>query len=395
MGKAEVWGERDAKKLPLQNRKGNKNMIELQHLQKKYPNSIPLKDVNVTINKGDVIAIIGASGCGKSTLLRCINMLDPPTSGKIIVSGEDITAKGYDLNRLRMKVGMIFQSFNLFSHQSVIENVMQPQMKLLGRSKQEAYDKAYSLLLAMGLSKQQFQFPDQISGGQQQRVAIARALAMDPDILLLDEPTSALDPTMVGEVETVIYELAKRGTTMLLVTHDMNFARNVSNRVFYMDEGGVYEDGTPEQVFGNPQREKTRRFIRRISSLTLNIVDGEFDYPKTISDIENFAARQGLDVRMGHKLQMIFEELCAIYFPKRAGESFCASVVFEYNKENEAVILSIDHNAGEVSQEEMLSDLSFLIVRRLVSELDQAVVEDESGAQKHRMTLIVREEGEK
>lgn len=395
MGKAEVWGEHDAKKLPLQNRKGNKNMIELQHLQKKYPNSIPLKDVNVTINKGDVIAIIGASGCGKSTLLRCINMLDPPTSGKIIVSGEDITAKGYDLNRLRMKVGMIFQSFNLFSHQSVIENVMQPQMKLLGRSKQEAYDKAYSLLSAMGLSRQQFQFPDQISGGQQQRVAIARALAMDPDILLLDEPTSALDPTMVGEVETVIYELAKRGTTMLLVTHDMNFARNVSNRVFYMDEGGVYEDGTPEQVFGNPQREKTRRFIRRISSLTLNIVDGEFDYPKTISDIENFAARQGLDVRMGHKLQMIFEELCAIYFPKRAGESFCASVVFEYNKENEAVILSIDHNAGEVSQEEMLSDLSFVIVRRLVSELDQTVVEDESGAQKHRMTLIVREEGEK
>ena len=395
MGKAEVWGERDAKKLPLQNRKGNKNMIELQHLQKKYPNSIPLKDVNVTIKKGDVIAIIGASGCGKSTLLRCINMLDPPTSGKIIVGGEDITAKGYDLNRLRMKVGMIFQSFNLFSHQSVIENVMQPQMKLLGRSKQEAYDKAYSLLLAMGLSKQQFQFPDQISGGQQQRVAIARALAMDPDILLLDEPTSALDPTMVGEVETVIYELAKRGTTMLLVTHDMNFARNVSNRVFYMDEGGVYEDGTPEQVFGNPQREKTRRFIRRISSLTLNIVDGEFDYPKTISDIENFAARQGLDVRMGHKLQMIFEELCAIYFPKRAGENFCASVVFEYNKENEAVILSIDHNAGEVSQEEMLSDLSFVIVRRLVSELDQTVVEDEGGAQKHRMTLIVREEGEK
>lgn len=395
MGKAEVWGEHDAKKLPLQNRKGNKNMIELQHLQKKYPNSIPLKDVNVTINKGDVIAIIGASGCGKSTLLRCINMLDPPTSGKIIVGGEDITAKGYDLNRLRMKVGMIFQSFNLFSHQSVIENVMQPQMKLLGRSKQEAYDKAYSLLLAMGLSKQQFQFPDQISGGQQQRVAIARALAMDPDILLLDEPTSALDPTMVGEVETVIYELAKRGTTMLLVTHDMSFARNVSNRVFYMDEGGVYEDGTPEQIFGNPQREKTRRFIRRISSLTLNIVDGEFDYPKTISDIENFAARQGLDVRMGHKLQMIFEELCAIYFPKRAGENFCASVVFEYNKENEAVILSIDHNAGEVSQEEMLSDLSFVIVRRLVSELDQAVVADESGAQKHRMTLLVREEGGK
>ena len=153
-----------------------KNMIELQHLQKAYPNSMPLKDVCTTIHKGDVIAVIGASGCGKSTLLRCINMLDPPTGGKIIVGGEDITAPGYDLNRLRMKVGMIFQSFNLFSHQSVIENIMQPQMKLLGRSKQEAYDKAYSLLSVMGLSRQQFQFPDQISGGQQQRVAIARAL---------------------------------------------------------------------------------------------------------------------------------------------------------------------------------------------------------------------------
>jgi polar amino acid transport system ATP-binding protein len=370
-------------------------MIELQHLQKKYPNSMPLKDVNVTIHKGDVIAVIGASGCGKSTLLRCINMLDPPTSGKIIVGGEDITERGYDLNRLRMKVGMIFQSFNLFSHQSVIENVMQPQMKLLGRSKQEAYDKAYSLLSVMGLSKQQFQFPDQISGGQQQRVAIARALAMDPDILLLDEPTSALDPTMVGEVETVIYELAKRGTTMLLVTHDMNFARNVSNRVFYMDEGGVYEDGTPEQIFGNPKREKTRRFIRGISSLTVNIVDGEFDYPKTISDIEKFAARQGLSVRTGHKLQMIFEELCAIYFPKKAEKKFCASVVFEYNKEKEAVILSIDHNAGEVSDEEMLSDLSFVIVRRFVGEVSQSVVTEEGGAEKHRMTLTVREEGEK
>ena len=365
-------------------------MIELLHLQKAYPNSTPLKDVCATIREGDVIAVIGASGCGKSTLLRCINMLDPPTGGKIIVDGEDITAPGYDLNRLRMKVGMIFQSFNLFSHQSIIENVMQPQMKLLGRSKQEAYDKAYSLLSVMGLSRQQFQFPDQISGGQQQRVAIARALAMDPDILLLDEPTSALDPTMVGEVETVIYELAKRGTTMLLVTHDMNFARNVSNRVFYMDEGGIYEDGTPEQIFQNPQKEKTRRFIRGISSLTVNIADGELDFPKTVSDIEKFAARQGLDARMGHKLVMVFEELCAIYFSEKTGKKFCASVVFEYNKEKEAVMLSIDHNAGLISEEDMLSDISFVIVRRLVDELEQTPAAEEAGSAQYRMTLTVR-----
>ena len=370
-------------------------MIELRHLQKAYPNAMPLKDVCTTIHKGDVIAVIGASGCGKSTLLRCINMLDPPTGGQIIVGGEDITAPGYDLNRLRMKVGMIFQSFNLFSHQSVIENVMQPQMKLLGRSKQEAYDKAYSLLSVMGLTKQQFQFPDQISGGQQQRVAIARALAMDPDILLLDEPTSALDPTMVGEVEAVIYELAKRGTTMLLVTHDMNFARNVSNRVFYMDEGGVYEDGTPEQIFRNPQKEKTRRFIRGMSSLTVNIGDDELDYPKTVSDIEKFAVRQGLDARMAHKLQMIFEELCVICLPEKAENKFCASVTFEYDKDKQAVVLSIDHNAGLVSEEALLSDISFVIVRRLVDELEQSVHTDESGAERYHMTLTVLEGGNK
>ena len=370
-------------------------MIELVHVQKQYPNSMPLKDVCATIHKGDVIAVIGASGCGKSTLLRCINMLDPPTGGKIIVGGEDITAPGYDLNRLRMKVGMIFQSFNLFSHQSLIENIMQPQMKLLGRSKQEAYDKAYSLLSVMGLSRQQFQFPDQISGGQQQRVAIARALAMDPDILLLDEPTSALDPAMVGEVETVIYDLAKRGTTMLLVTHDMNFARNVSNRVFYMDEGGVYEDGPPEQIFQNPQKEKTRRFIRGLSSLTVNITDGQFDYPKVISDIEKFATRQGLDARMGHKLQMVFEELCAIYFLEKAGTEFWASVVFEYIKDKKAVIVSIDHNAGLVSEEEILSDISFVIVRRLVNELKQTFIPEQQGAAHYRMTLTVGEGGGK
>ena len=370
-------------------------MIELLHLQKAYPNSTPLKDVCATIHKGDVIAVIGASGCGKSTLLRCINMLDPPTGGKIIVSGEDITAPGYDLNRLRMKVGMIFQSFNLFLHQSIIENVMQPQMKLLGRSKQEAYDKAYSLLSVMGLSKQQFQFPDQISGGQQQRVAIARALAMDPDILLLDEPTSALDPTMVGEVEAVIYELAKRGTTMLLVTHDMNFARSVSNRVFYMDEGGIYEDGTPEQIFHHPQKEKTRRFIRGISSLTVNIKNGEFDLSQAVSDIEKFATRQGLDARTGHKLVMIFEELCAIYFPEKTEKNFCASVVFEYNKEEDAVVLSIDHNAGLISEEDLLSDISFVIVRRLIDELEQTPVAEQAGIAQYRMTLTVKKGGGK
>jgi polar amino acid transport system ATP-binding protein len=200
---------------------------------------------------------------------------------------------------------------------------------------------------------------------------------------------------MVGEVEAVIYDLAKRGTTMLLVTHDMNFARNVSNRVFYMDEGGVYEEGTPEQIFHNPQKEKTRRFIHGISSLTVQISNGEFDYPKTISDIEKFATRHGLDARTEHKLQMIFEELCAIYFPEKAGKPFCASVVFEYSKEKEAVILSIDHNAGFISEEEMSSNISLVIVRRLLNDLEQSVATEESGTEQCHLILTVGKGGSK
>ena len=364
-------------------------MITLCNLQKSYTESTPLKDVCATINKGDVIAIIGASGCGKSTLLRCINMLDPPTGGKIIVDGEDITAPGYDLNRLRMRIGMIFQSFNLFAHQSVIENIMHPQMKLLGLGKQEAYDNAYSLLSDMGLTKQQFKFPDQLSGGQKQRVAIARALAMNPDVLLLDEPTSALDPSMVGEVEKVIYDLAKRGTTMLLVTHDMNFARNVSNRVFFLADGGVYEEGTPEQIFKHPQKEKTRRFIRGIYSLVVNVCD-EFDYPKTVSDIAKFGMRHNFDSRIVHKLQMIFEELCVIYLPRKKGADFRASVVFEYREDTDSVVLTIEHNADIVSQEEMESDLSFVIVRRIAEEFTQ-----ETACEQNRMILTIGKGGDK
>ncbi|MBR5229161.1 MAG: amino acid ABC transporter ATP-binding protein, partial [Firmicutes bacterium] len=173
-------------------------MIQIEHLKKQYERVTPLKDINLTVNKGDVISLIGPSGCGKSTLLRCVNMLETPTEGKIIINGDDITQPKYNLNKLRLNVGMIFQRFYLFQHQTVIENIMKPQMKLLGRSKQEAYDKALALLSSVGLAEFQFQFPDKLSGGQQQRVAIARALAMDPEILLLDEPTSALDPAMVS-----------------------------------------------------------------------------------------------------------------------------------------------------------------------------------------------------
>ena len=223
-------------------------MIKIEHLRKEYPTAVPLKDVNVEIHKGDVISVIGPSGTGKSTLIHCINMLDQPTSGKIFVDGEEITAKGCDVARIRRKMGMVFQHFNLFPHMTVIENIMSAPMDLLGKSKQEAYDKGIELLRKVGLADKALDYPDVMSGGQKQRVAIARALAMEPEIILFDEPTSALDPTMIGEVQAVIRDLAKQGTTMIIVTHEMKFAREVADRIVFMHEGVIAAQGTPEEI---------------------------------------------------------------------------------------------------------------------------------------------------
>ena len=210
-------------------------MIKIEHLRKEYPNITPLKDVSVEINDGDVIAVIGPSGTGKSTLLRCINMLEKPTEGCILVNGTDVTDPGCDLGKVRQKMGMVFQSFNLFGHLTVIENIMLSPMDLLGKSRQEAYDEGMRLLRTVGLAEKALNYPDELSGGQKQRIAIARTLAMDPDTILFDEPTSALDPTMVGEVQAVIRDLAKTGKTLMIVTHEMNFARAVSHRVCFLD----------------------------------------------------------------------------------------------------------------------------------------------------------------
>lgn len=284
-------------------------MIVIRNLRKEYPNITPLQNVNAEIKKGDVISIIGPSGTGKSTLLRCINRLETPTSGEILVDGVDICAKKADLPGLRRKMGMVFQSFNLFGHMSIIENLMRAPMDLLRKSKREAYDCGMELLQIVGLASKAENYPDELSGGQKQRVAIARALAMEPEILLFDEPTSALDPTMVGEVLSVIKRLADSGLTMLIVTHEMNFAKNVSNRVFYMDEGIIYEDGTPQQIFDDPKKEKTRRFIRQLKVLSLVIDRSDFDFPAINSSLEEFGRKQMMPQRQIYRTQLVFEEL--------------------------------------------------------------------------------------
>ena len=264
-------------------------MIEIKHLRKEFDDdTIPLKDINVTINKGDIISIIGPSGTGKSTLLRCINMLTEPTSGSIIVDGQDITERGCNLNEVRKHMGMVFQSFNLFGHLTVIENIMNPQITLLKRSRQEAYDKAMYLLQSVGLASKVFNYPDELSGGQQQRIAIARTLAMDPDIILFDEPTSALDPSMIGEVQSVIKLLANTGRTMMIVTHEMDFARKISNRILFMYDGEIYEEGTPKEIFENPKKEMTRKFIQRLSSLTYRIDSTEFDIEAMNEELHSY-----------------------------------------------------------------------------------------------------------
>ncbi len=244
-------------------------MISVRHLKKTFTNPdgstiTPLKDVNFDIQPGEVVSIIGPSGTGKSTMLRALNLLDPPTGGEILFEGRNILEKGYPLEQLRRKMGMVFQSFNLFPHLSVLENVCFAPVKLLGIPEEQAREEALELLRKVGMASKASVNPEMLSGGQKQRVAIARALAMKPEVILFDEPTSALDPTMVGEVLSVIRQLAKEGMTMLIVTHEMKFARDVSTRIFFMNEGVLYEDGTPEQIFEHPRRSATKAFVQRI-----------------------------------------------------------------------------------------------------------------------------------
>ncbi|NKZ31616.1 amino acid ABC transporter ATP-binding protein [Ureibacillus thermosphaericus] len=238
-------------------------VIDIKHLNKTFGNHEVLKDVNFQVRKGEVVTLIGASGSGKSTLLRCINLLETPTGGEIIFNGENILTEGYNKEKYRTHLGMVFQQFNLFNNLDVLGNCIVGQVKVLKRSKEEAINNAMKYLTIVGMDRYKNARPRQLSGGQKQRVAIARALAMDPDVMLFDEPTSALDPEMVGEVLKVMRDLAKAGNTMLIVTHEMEFAKEVSDRVVFMDKGVIVEEGPPEQVLVNPIHERTKEFLRR------------------------------------------------------------------------------------------------------------------------------------
>ncbi len=314
-------------------RYGHDEIITVEHLKKVYPAATPLTDVNTVIKRGEVITIIGPSGTGKSTLMRCINRLDPPTEGKITVFGCDMGSKKTDLCAVRRRMGMVFQSFNLFSHMTVIENVMFAPTVLCKVPPQAAYEKAMALLKTVGIAEKALSYPDELSGGQKQRAAIARTLAMNPEIVLFDEPTSALDPTMVGEVLAVIRQLAKEGLTMMIVTHEMQFARDVSTRIFYMDRGVIYEDGTPAQVFDAPKGDRTRAFVKRLKVTGFEISSPDYDFISMTQQLLRFAEKHLLSRKQADSLCRVFEETCAAgIVPKAAGE-YTLSVSTEYSEQ--------------------------------------------------------------
>ena len=352
-------------------------MITIRHLKKEYANATPLKDVNVEIHKGDVISVIGPSGTGKSTLIRCINLLETPTSGEIFVDGECITDKKCNINKVRQKMGMVFQSFNLFNHMNVIENIMAAPMDLLKKSKQEAYDYGIELLRTVGLADKAFNYPDQLSGGQKQRVAIVRALAMEPEIILLDDPTSALDPTMVGEVQAVIRDLARKGLTLMIVTHEMRFAREIANRVFYMDEGGVYEDGTPEEIFDNPKKEKTIRFIKHLKVFEHLITSKDFDFIGFNTDLEEFGRRNQVAPKTIYRAQSVFEELAVQCVLPKLDKDFKLNVAFEYSQEEETLFMTLKYDGDTFDVRNTPNVISFAIAENASESIEYAEIDED------------------
>ncbi len=312
-------------------------MITVSNLSKKFGDLVVLKEINCQIEPGEIISIIGPSGTGKSTLLRCLNLLEQPSGGSIIIDGVDILAPGSDVPKLRRKMGMVFQSFNLYNHLTVLENLTLGPLKLAGKSKEEAVEEALELLRLVGLAEKANSFPDELSGGQKQRVAISRCLAMKPEIMLFDEPTSALDPTMVSEVLAVIRRLARDGMTMAIVTHEMDFARSVSTRIFYMDEGIIYEEGPPEQIFSAPQKEKTRAFINRIRSYHHAVADRDFDFYAMNGEIKQFAEKY-FSPRLVHKIMLLTEELIMLYSPP-------LNLAFHYEEKNDILTMNLESPA--------------------------------------------------
>ena len=360
-------------------------MITVKHLQKTFNGVGVLRDVNAEIKKGEVISIIGPSGTGKSTFLRCLNLLETPTAGEIVVNGQNILDKKADIRALRKKMGMVFQQFNLFSHLTVLENIILAPMIQLNQSRPEAVERAMALLKTVGLPNRADALPSQLSGGQQQRVAIARALAMNPEIILFDEPTSALDPTMVSEVLSVIRDLAKTGITMLIVTHEMRFARDVSSRVFYMDEGVIYESGTPSEIFDSPKRDKTRAFIQRIRLMVSDLDGNMFDLYHYRSEVEAFAEKQNLEQKARKYLQLTLEELLMNLLFPRANHVRMEIGISEESRQVELRAVWSGSGGNPLEDDDETGSMARMILKKRCRETSFAILKNND----HELNLIL------
>jgi len=350
------------------------SVISIRNLEKRYEDEVILTNVNADIEAGEVISIIGPSGAGKSTFLRAINHLDPPTSGEIYFDGELITPQNKVAVRRRM--GMVFQDFGLFSHMTALENVVAGPIRLLKMPKAEAEQRGTELLDQVGLGHRTTYYPYQLSGGQQQRVAIARCLAMNPEVILFDEPTSALDPTMTGEVLSVIRSLTRSGLTMLVVTQEMDFARSVSSRVFYMDEHGIYEEGPPDLIFTNPTREKTKAFIHQITSYNFEVESDRFDFVAMLHGIESFCFGNGFDKALANRIQLVAEELMINLVIPRFGS---ANLNLSVAQDTGSAELRVSYPGPPVDAlSDAADDLSAVLVRNAAQEVSHYYVADQN-----------------
>ncbi len=349
------------------------SLIEVRGLEKSFGSLDVLKGVDLTVEQGERIAIIGGSGCGKSVFLRSLCLLEKPDAGQIFIDGREITARGAKVDEIRRSMGMVFQKFHLFSEMDVMDNLCLAPTRILKMPRKAAEEKAMDLLGQVGLASRAHAWPTVLSGGQQQRIAICRCLMMEPKVLLFDEPTSALDPTMVGEVLAVIRILAKRDMTMLIVTHEMNFAREVSNRVLFFADGGIYEQGTPSEIFDAPKREKTVAFINKIKYFTYEITCRDFDLMQLQGGIQNFGEKYGLDQKRTYRLQICCEEL--IYellnhcYPNRSDVDLKLSV--SHAESDDSTRIAFDCGGAAYNPFEQDEEgLGVTILKKMATQLD-------------------------
>ncbi len=349
-------------------------MIRIEGLSKRFGQLEVLKDVSFQVDKGECVAIIGPSGTGKSVFLRSIALLEVPETGTIAIKGTDITQKSVDINKIREKMGMVYQGFHLFSHLNVLDNITLAPRKVRKMPREVAEQKAKELLALVGLSEKAYNYPQQLSGGQQQRIAIARCLAMEPEIMLFDEPTSALDPTMTREVLAIMRKLTKMGLTMVIVTHEMSFAKEVANRVVYMDEGGIYEEGTATEIFDNPQRPKTKAFIRRLNLFNYEINSAGFDMVTMNVQIELFCQKYQMEPQKLYYTQLVIEELLVEVLQKcytNLSPQITFSIAYSADKNEVSVAFLYRANAYNPFEEGNQDDdyLGIALVQKIAKEI--------------------------